>query len=82
LCDQYNGYDAAKSTHCAVVYKISIQYSSASSLRHEYGVISETRALGESRRNWEKLAVWKRDTLLAGQEDLMNVWIVYGRLPY
>jgi hypothetical protein len=26
--------------------------------------------------------VWKRDTLLAGQEDLMNVWIVYGRLPY
>jgi hypothetical protein len=82
LCGQYNGYHAAKSTHCAVVCKIWIQYSTASALRHEYDVTSETTALRQSRRNGEKLVVWKRDTLLAGQEDLMNMWIVFGRLSY
>jgi hypothetical protein len=63
LCDKYNGYHAAKSTHFALVCKILIQYSSASAFRHEFGVTSETRALGESGRNWEKLVVWKTDTL-------------------
>jgi hypothetical protein len=45
-------------------------------------VTSETTAMGDSRRNLEKLVVWKTDTLLAGKEDLRKMWTEFGRFSY
>jgi hypothetical protein len=41
-----------------------------------------TRALEDGMSNLERLAVWTKGILLGGLGDLMNMWIVLGRLSY